>query len=530
MQGGHSSPHLRKATKLVEPPTRHLSCYPRWRIDINTLSVRTEFTCIMRPRRQVMLFSVTALFLYFVISLIRKLETDTPKVSRNPWQKRDDHTSKLTSKRQIPPENSKRSTKFVPPTCTPRTKLALVKTHKTGGTTTMQILHRFAYLRNLSLVLPTVTHPGRMNTFYPHRLTPDRYLPPQGDQYDMLTYHTVYDRDAYLKLVGLEAAFVTILREPLSHLKSQFNFYNFERRFNVTGPEPFDRFLEDTGRYDKSQPSHLGSRSPMSFDLGMPRDIIVDITQHSSQRKGGQPLNATSVQYIQDFLKKLSKEMDLVMIMEYFDESLVMLKRLMCWELKDILYYKALSFKYETKEKPVPPTLVENHRKWDVIDYHLYDHFVSVFTRKEEKLGPDFKSEVENFKTINMKVRTRCSETGSRNMEDLIIQESPWNRAFVVTQDFCTLMKYGQLCYMTLLMDRNHRYKNVKDKKKKLKLPSAHLHAQQYCSLCSKISTDCTLGEYVTHLLYENHISRSDSSFSRNRHTVDGQNQQDFNE
>ncbi|XP_035661416.1 galactosylceramide sulfotransferase-like isoform X1 [Branchiostoma floridae] len=495
----------------------------------------------IRLRRQVMILFAIIICMCFVMLLtrdskscstdrseLRKFEVDTFKIPGNTWgQREDDHTSEIVLKRAKTTVNSKTSTKFVPPICRPRTKLALVKTHKTGGTTTMQILHRLAYLKNLSLVLPTVTHPGRMNTFYPHKLTPDRYLPPlQGHQYDMLTYHTIYDREKYIKLVGQEASFITILREPLSHLKSQFNFYNFVQRFNISGKEPFDKFLEDIEMYDKSKPSHLGSRSPMSYDLGMPRDIIVDITQHSYQRIHGQPLNTTTVRYIQDFLKKLSKEMDLVMIMEYFDESLVMLKRLMCWELKDILYYKALSFEYATKEKQVPPTLVENHRKWDTVDYHLYEHFVKIFKQKKKDIGLDFTREVENFQKINMAVRIHCSETASEGKEDLIIQETKWNKAFVVTQEFCTIMKYGQLCYMTLLMDRNHRYRNPKVKNKKLS--SAHLYAPQYCNLCSRISTDCTMGEYVTHILHENYVNRYDSSFSRNRHTVDGQNQEDF--
>ncbi|XP_078701220.1 galactosylceramide sulfotransferase-like [Branchiostoma floridae x Branchiostoma belcheri] len=495
----------------------------------------------VRVRRQVVVFSLALLFLYFIASMfltkdncstavrdLGKLETDTFNDPWNAWQKRaDEQTSELSWKRfrDTPTDNSKSTSQFLPPTCLPRTKLALVKTHKTGGTTTMQLLHRYAYLRNLSVVLPNATHPGRMNAFYPHKLTTDRYLPPQhGDQYDMLTYHTVYDRDTYVKLVGQDAAFITILREPLSHIKSQFNFYNFVQRFNITGQDPFYRFLGNIGKYDKHGPSHLGSSSPMSVDLGMPKNVLSDITQHSSQREPGQPLNSTTVQYIQDFLKKLTREMDLVMITEYFDESLVMLKRLMCWELKDILYYKALSFEYATKEKLIHTNLVENHRKWDTVDYHLYEHFLTIFKQKEQELGPDFKSEVKNFKNINLKVKIRCRETGSKNREDLIIPETKWNRAFVITQEFCTMMKTGQLCYMTLLMDRNYSYRS---KKKRISSVS-NLYTSHYCTLCGRISKDCTLGEYVTHLIHENRILRADSSFSRNRHTVDGQNQEEF--
>ncbi|XP_066270853.1 galactosylceramide sulfotransferase-like, partial [Branchiostoma lanceolatum] len=40
------------------------------------------------------------------------------------------------------------------------------------------------------------------------------------------------------------------------------------------------------------------------------------------------------------FLTDLEREFTTVMILEYFDESLVLLRRLMCWQIKDILYDK----------------------------------------------------------------------------------------------------------------------------------------------------------------------------------------------
>ena len=47
----------------------------------------------------------------------------------------------------------------------------------------------------------------------------------------------------------------------------------------------------------------------------------------------------------------LDREFDLVMIMDYFDESVVLLKRLVCWELDDILYFK--SNERQDKERAV---------------------------------------------------------------------------------------------------------------------------------------------------------------------------------
>lgn len=43
---------------------------------------------------------------------------------------------------------------------------------------------------------------------------------------------------------------------------------------------------------------------------------------------------------IQKHIDELAEKIDLVLIMEYFDESLVLLKRELCWELDDVVYFK----------------------------------------------------------------------------------------------------------------------------------------------------------------------------------------------
>lgn len=43
---------------------------------------------------------------------------------------------------------------------------------------------------------------------------------------------------------------------------------------------------------------------------------------------------------IQKHIDELAEKIDLVLITEYFDESLVLLKRELCWELDDVVYFK----------------------------------------------------------------------------------------------------------------------------------------------------------------------------------------------
>ena len=70
-------------------------------------------------------------------------------------------------------------------------------------------------------------------------------------------------------------------------------------------------------------------RNSMAFDLGLEN---FDVTS------------------VRNLIKEMEKKFVLVMITEYMDESLVMLRRLMCWNHAD-LYYYALKVKKKKKVK-----------------------------------------------------------------------------------------------------------------------------------------------------------------------------------
>ncbi|KAI8520140.1 hypothetical protein Bbelb_033970 [Branchiostoma belcheri] len=272
--------------------------------------------------------------------------------------------------------------------CEPKTDIAFIKTHKTGGTTVMQILHRLGYLRNSSFLLPQTD----INNLYPYGLfNPKLYLPPIQHGHGILTHHTVYNRPAITKHLSENSTFFTIIREPLSHLKSTFSFYRLSRLmddYESTDMEAMLTFLADPGRYDtKFNTKFPGrpvsfTRNPMALELGFPVQKIQNTTANPSSKD------------IKNFLQSLSRELDLVMIMEYFEESLVLLRRLMCWDLRDILYLKYN--RYEYGNVTVPPRLVDKHRRWDSVDYALYEHFNRTLWEKIQKEGSEFAQELNH--------------------------------------------------------------------------------------------------------------------------------------
>ncbi|MGH0146335.1 UNVERIFIED_CONTAM: hypothetical protein FKN15_008074 [Acipenser sinensis] len=98
----------------------------------------------------------------------------------------------------------------------------------------------------------------------------------------------------------------------------------------------------------------------------------------------------------------------LVMISEYFDESLILLRRLLSWDLEDILYVKLNMRTPESKLK-MSPDLPGKIRKWNSLDTKLYDYFNATFWKKLHALGLDcVEKEVDLLRQAQDKLIRGC--------------------------------------------------------------------------------------------------------------------------
>ena len=97
------------------------------------------------------------------------------------------------------------------------------------------------------------------------------------------------------------------------------------------------------------------------------------------------------------------------MIHEYFDESLVLLKRLMGWSLFDIVYIKAREKVYRYKYKLYADDVMQKHKLWSALDYQLYEYFHAKFLTY---LGGDasLRAEVTLFRRINSAAGRACQQ------------------------------------------------------------------------------------------------------------------------
>ena len=147
--------------------------------------------------------------------------------------------------------------------------------------------------------------------------------------------------------------------------------------------------------------------------------------------------------FIQEWTDSIDRRFKLVMITEHLIESLVLWRRLMCWTMKDIVFYSINISKYKLGNLTYSdPALMENFRKWSTLEFRLYDHFNHSLWQKIAQEGPDFWEEVEIFKGILGQVRSFCNSKSLEKVSNkLWITSSKWNQQLLYTRRDCGIFQ-----------------------------------------------------------------------------------------
>ncbi|CAL8242039.1 unnamed protein product [Merluccius merluccius] len=249
------------------------------------------------------------------------------------------------------------------------THVAFLKTHKTASTTMQNLLFRFAERNNLTVALPmqSCTHQFCYpRTFTSHFVHPHT-LPPS-----IITNHMRFNRAELQRLMPTDTVYITILREPSSMFESLFSYYNqYCQSFKRVPNSSLEAFLEDPWSYYRpNEKDSMYARNTLTFDLGGDKDRP--------------PADAG---YAQAFVAEVERVFTLVMIAEHFDESLVLLRHLLSWDLDDVLYVK-LNMRTPGSKRSLSPDLPAKIRQWNALDARLYDHFNASLWRQLSAMGP----------------------------------------------------------------------------------------------------------------------------------------------
>ncbi|XP_072456045.1 galactosylceramide sulfotransferase-like isoform X2 [Notamacropus eugenii] len=294
--------------------------------------------------------------------------------------------------------------------CRPKTDIVFMKTHKTASSTLLNILFRFGQKHNLKFAFPSGYNDFNYPAFFKRSLV-HNYQP--GECFNIICNHMRFRYPEVRGLVPPNATFITVLRDPAHLFESSFHYFGMVVPFTwrLTGRNKLAKFLQDPNRYydPRGFNAHY-LRNLLFFDLGYDSEL----DPHSPQ--------------VQEHILEVEQRFHLVMLQEYFDESLVLLKDLLCWELEDILYFK-LNARRASAVPQLTGELYQRATDWNQLDALLYRHFNASFWRKVEAFGRErMAREVASLRRENERMRSICID-GGRAVDAEAIQESsmqPW--------------------------------------------------------------------------------------------------------
>ncbi|XP_070553945.1 galactose-3-O-sulfotransferase 3-like [Ptychodera flava] len=298
-----------------------------------------------------------------------------------------------TSSRPEPDKNRRRMKHHPNGTCNENTNIVFINVHQAGGSIVSNILQRFGDRRNLTFVLPKEENSD--STGWPYCFHTDHMLPSSNGQYNILCNHAVYNRRELQKIMPTDTSYVTMLRNPEQQFESLFNRYRFGKFLGIHSPDPFRSFLKNPEQFMSRVASNANERfmlhNPMAYDLGF------------------DPENFNDEKEIVNLIEDIKKDLQLVMISDYLDESLVLLKRQMCWSLDDVAYIKHSDLKVHSEHREeMPSTLRSRLREWNNVDHYLYQFFNKTFWKTVLAQGDGFDREVEQLRDLSRQISEVC--------------------------------------------------------------------------------------------------------------------------
>ncbi|XP_052221197.1 galactosylceramide sulfotransferase-like isoform X2 [Dreissena polymorpha] len=307
--------------------------------------------------------------------------------------------------------------------------IGFLKVHKAGGSTIQNILFRYGLHRNVTFVIPKTGY--KFST--PFSKTTSILNNKRGEYYDILAIHSVYNETSYSRLLPADAANIAIIRNPLELFVSAAYYHRDVWHVPYLKRVPTDNYVQNLIRYPELYDNQVLSltRNSMAMDFGFPSD-----------------LHPTEESVILNFLNYLDKRFDLVLVVEFFTESLVLLKRLLHWKLQDIVYIPQ-----NTNTHPALPELnltssdVDKFELRNFLDKKLYDYFLKIFKQKTHAAGHDFFEEVGHFENVIANVTAFCVFK-ERDGSEMVVPDSYWSEKFAVKPSDCREMLITELEYI----------------------------------------------------------------------------------
>ncbi|KAM9853092.1 galactose-3-O-sulfotransferase 2 [Aulostomus maculatus] len=282
--------------------------------------------------------------------------------------------------------------------CQPKSHIVFLKTHKTASSTVLNILYRYGESRNLSFALPKNKH---SQLFYPYFFVShfvEGFSTNGVKEFHIMCNHMRFKKSEVAKVMPADTFYFSILRNPVDLMESIFTYYKSIPAFANT--QSLDKFLDNCWqRYNPSISNNHYAHNIMAFDFGFNNNI----TAYSKDLEERASRVVTAIE--QDF--------HLILISEYFDESMILLKHVLCWSLDDVASFR-LNSRSEQSRHSLSNTTAEKVKRWNALDWRIYLHFNSTFWHKVDSLvgREQMKVEVSQLRALQTELTNTCLKDG----------------------------------------------------------------------------------------------------------------------
>ena len=283
--------------------------------------------------------------------------------------------------------------------------VALIKVHKSASTTLSNILYRYGVANNLTFLLP---RNERLYQFWPNPIRSSNIIKNCKKEFNILNVHTKYDgRKNLIEIMPLSTQTIAILRHPAPQLRSAFNYYGI-RQLSKGRSLTFNKFLDAPAKTIKSNQILYGFKdllwNGMSNDLGLmdKKALPWGLTKNEILS------NNNYKKYVYDFLNSVEESIDLMLISEYFDQSMVLLQRFLHWDLEDMAYFSLNKAKDSASIEEFTESEIEQVINWSFIDYLLYVRMSDKFLDKVYTPADDLTKDVVALRSINSHYQEYC--------------------------------------------------------------------------------------------------------------------------
>ena len=147
---------------------------------------------------------------------------------------------------------------------------------------------------------------------------------------------------------------------------------------------------------------------------------------------------ANDTLYVERFLQNINETFTAIMLLERYDESLILLRKATGLSLKDLLYVKHRNKSYKSKNNNDQDMLAK-HRRMSKVDYAIYDMFTARHSAQVKAAGISFQKEVAVFQNVLNTVTNFCTPIIAKVKDFLRVRGDKIKSLKSITKQYVTI-------------------------------------------------------------------------------------------